>query len=82
MTDPTTLPELHLSREQEARARRVYAVSRWAAAVAITELRDGYDAAMVVVEAGPAQFEVDDEDWGSINASAQIAINYVEGAQA
>jgi hypothetical protein len=63
------------------RARRIYGTIRWASAVAIEELRDGYDAAMRTVAAGPAPFMPDDEEWAmdKISASVATAINFIEG---
>lgn len=63
------------------RARRIFATLRWAGIVAITETVEGYDAAMRVVHAGPAEFLPPDEDWSleKLSQSAVIAITYIEG---
>jgi hypothetical protein len=63
------------------RAKRIYGTIRWASAVAIEELRDGYDAAMRTVAEGPEPFMPTDEDWSmdTISASVATAINFIEG---
>lgn len=63
------------------RAKRVYAVMRWASTVALTELRDGYEAALEVVNEGPARFMPTDEEFEQINLAGTVGINFVEGGQ-
>lgn len=80
-TTPTDLPTLQVAQQQQERAKRAYAVMRWAAVIAVVELRDGYDAAMEVVDAGPAQFQPDDTEWANLNLAQTVGINYIEGAK-
>jgi hypothetical protein len=83
--DPAALPAL--DQIQDAvdtmtflgdRAKRIFAVGRWAGVVAITEMRDGYDAAQRVVMEGPQVYYPTDDDFDRINLTSKIAINYVE----
>jgi hypothetical protein len=65
------------------RAKRIFATARWAGVVAVTEMSDGYEAAMEVVRAGPQQFLPDPEEWGPerLSESARVAIEYIETGQ-
>ena len=66
---------------RSARARRIFAACRWAGIVAVTEMVEGYDAAMRVVQDGPQPFMPDDDDWvpEKMVPSVGIAINFIEG---
>jgi hypothetical protein len=64
--------------EANERSKRIFATCRWAGIVAVTEMSDGYDAAMRVVAEGPAKFLPTEDEWDRINTTARIAINYVE----
>lgn len=77
---PLVLPEVgkRVPSDREMRERRIFATCRWAGVVAVTEMADGYDAAMQIVTEGPDRFLPDDEDWEKINETARVAINYIE----
>lgn len=78
---PVALPELPLitPSERKERARRIFATMRWAGVIAVTEMVDGYDNAMKIVEEGPERFLPDDEDYEKINETGIKAIAYIEG---
>lgn len=78
MTTPASLPVVAPTPEQQQRQKRIYATMRWAGVVAVTEMRDGFEAAMEVVEAGPEQFMPDDADMERINSTAVTAITFIE----
>lgn len=77
---PSALPELPLITPPVAtdRAKRIYATMRWAGVIAVTEMSEGFESALRVVEEGPERFMPDDEDFGNINATAVRAIAYIE----
>lgn len=56
---------------------RVYAVARWAADLAITEMRDGTEHALILRDAGPEQYLPTEDDWARINDTAKMGVNYV-----
>lgn len=87
MTEPTQLPTFDdiaaagaALAELDDRAKRIFAVGRWSGIIAVTEMVEGYDSAMRVVEEGPQRFYPAEDEWGpdKISKSALIAIAYVE----
>lgn len=57
--------------------QRIYAVARWAAALAVKELVDGTELTMRMRDAGPQAFLAGENEWERINETARIGIRYV-----
>lgn len=78
MTTPASLPVVAPTPEQQERQKRIYATMRWAGVIAVTEMRDGFDAAMEIVSDGPERFMPDEHDMERINSTAVTAITFIE----
>lgn len=65
------------------RAKRIFAVCRWAGVIAVIEMTDGYDSAMEVVKKGPQEFMPNEDEWAldNLSESAKVAINYIEAGE-
>lgn len=85
MSEPTDLPTIDNPTipldALNDREKRIYAAMRWSGVVAIIEMRDGYDAAMEVVNEGPARFLPTEAEWEKINDTGRRGIDFVEGRE-
>ena len=57
--------------------QRIYAVCRWAAALAVKELVDGTELTLIMRDEGPAPFLPGEAEWDRINDTSKMGINYV-----